>query len=364
MLVSSIMKDNRIETILLGIITLVLLGAVMKLASSVMLPLVIAGILAVTLSPLINFLHIKLHLPRNLAVIIVIFVVFGVVFLIVLFIQSSIGSFINQYSKYSERFMTLNESLVNFIEDKVGISYDFFGQIEWSGTLLKYLGSFSSSLVSFASSGLVIMIFLIFMLLENPFAPQKLILAFEANNGKRISSILNRITLQVVKYLNLKFFISIGTGLLVWFSLMVIGLDFAPMWGVFAFLLNFIPSVGSLILMVITILMGFIQFYPEPGRIAAVIISMVGIQTIIGNFIDPRLQASRLDISPIVILFSLVFWGWIWGIVGMFLAVPLTVIIQIICQNIPFLYPVSILIGSGRKLEHLEDEQLSKNEEI
>nr|MDA3938041.1 AI-2E family transporter [Spirochaetia bacterium] len=303
-----------------------------------------------------NFFHNKLPIPRNLAVVIVIGVVFGVVFLIVLFIQSSIGAFIQEYPKYSDRFSILNTSLVTFIEEKAGISYDFFGQIEWSATLLRYLGSFSSSIVSFASSGLVIMIFLIFMLLENPFAPKKLILAFKAENGSRISSVLNRITAQVVKYLNLKFFISIGTGILVWFSLFLIGLDFAPMWGVFAFLLNFIPSVGSVILMIITILMGFMQFYPDPGRIIAVIVSMVGIQTIIGNFIDPRLQASRLDISPIVILFSLVFWGWIWGIVGMFLAVPLTVIVQIICQNIPFLYPISILIGSGRKIENLKDE--------
>ncbi len=348
------MKVDKIETVLLGIITLVLLGAVMKMASGVMLPMVIAGILAVTLSPLVNFLH-KLHIPRNLAVLIVIGVVFGVIFLIVLFIQSSIASFIDEYPKYAARFNTLNHELVMFIEDKTGTTYDFFGHIEWSGTLLRYLGSFSSSLVSFASSALLIMIFLIFMLLENPFAPRKMILAFKASNGKKISRILNRITAQVVKYLNLKFIISAGTGILVWICLVIIGLDFAPMWGVFAFLLNFIPSVGSAMVMVITILMGFIQFYPEPGRIIAVIISMVGIQTIIGNFIDPRLQASRLDISPIVILFSLVFWGWIWGIVGMFLAVPLTVIVQIVCQNIPFLYPVSILIGSGRKIEHIRE---------
>ncbi len=352
------MKIEKIDTILLGVIALILLGAVMKMAGSVMIPMVIAGILAVTLSPLINFFHKKMHIPQKLAVVIVIAVVFGIIFLILLFIQTSVGAFINEYPKYSARFISLNDSLVKFIETKVGVSYDFFGQIKWSNTLLTYLGKFSSSLVSFASSGLVIMIFLIFMLLENPFAPKKLILAFERKNGIKISRILNRITSQVVKYLNLKFFISIGTGLLVWFSLFIIGLDFAPMWGVFAFLLNFIPSIGSLILMAVTILMGFIQFYPEPGRIIAVIISMVGIQAIIGNFIDPRLQASRLDISPIVILFSLVFWGWIWGIVGMFLAVPLTVIIQIICQNVPFLFPLSILIGSGRKLKHISKKKI------
>ncbi len=356
------MKFEKVETVLLGVITLVLLGAVMKLAAGVMLPMVIAGIMAVTLNPLINILH-KIHIPRNLSAIIVIAVVFGVVFLIVLFIQSSIAAFIEEYPKYAERFSILNSELVRFIQNKTGVSYDFFDQIEWSGTLLRYLGSFSSSLVSFASSGLLIMIFLIFMLLENPFAPKKMILAFKTDNGIRISRILNRITGQVVKYLNLKFIISVGTGILVWLSLTIIGLDFAPMWGVFAFLLNFIPSIGSAIVMIITILMGFIQFYPEPGRIVAVIVSMAGIQMIIGNFIDPRLQASRLDISPIVILFSLVFWGWIWGIVGMFLAVPLTVIVQIVCQNIPFLYPVGILIGSGRKIEHIKDEKSNKGEE-
>lgn len=356
------MKMDRIETVLLGIITLILLGAVMKLAAGVMLPMVIAGIFAVTLSPLITILH-KMHIPRNLAVIIVIAVVFGVIFLIVLFIQSSIAAFIAEYPKYASRFSVLNNELVRFVQNKTGFSYNFFKEINWAGTILKYLGSFSSSLVSFASSGLLIMIFLIFMLLENPLAPKKLILAFKNNHGTKISGVFNRITGQVVKYLNLKFIISTGTGLLVWISLSIIGLDFAPMWGVFAFLLNFIPSVGSTIVMIITILMGFIQFYPEPGRIVAVIISMVGIQMIIGNFIDPRLQASRLDLSPIVILFSLIFWGWIWGIVGMFLAVPLTVIIQIVCQNISFLYPVSILIGSGRKIENIEDEIKTEVEE-
>ncbi len=357
------MKFEKIETVLLGVITLVLLGAVMKLAASVMLPMVIAGILAVTLSPLINILH-KIHIPRNLAVLIVIAVVFGVIFLIVLFIQSSIAAFMDEYPKYAARFSVLNSELVQFVQNKTGISYDFFEEIEWTGTFFKYLGSFSSSLVSFASSGLLIMIFLIFMLLENPFSSKKMILAFKNENGTKISGVLNRITSQVVKYLNLKFIISTGTGILVWLSLSIIGLDFAPMWGVFAFLLNFIPSIGSSIVMIVTILMGFIQFFPEPGKIIAVIISMVGIQMIIGNFIDPRLQASRLDISPIVILFSLVFWGWIWGIVGMFLAVPLTVIVQIVCQNIPFLYPVSILIGSGRKIEHIEDEIKTEVEEV
>ena len=168
---------------------------------------------------------------------------------------------------------------------------------------------------------------------------------------------LHKINLQVARYLNLKFFISAATGILVWMSLKIIGLDFAMMWGVLAFLLNFIPSIGSAIVLFITILMSFIQFFPSAGKIASVIISMTLIQLIIGNFIDPRMQGHRLNLSPLVILFSLIFWGWIWGVVGMFLAVPITVIVQIICENIPFLRSISVIMSSGRNLHQVKTDK-------
>jgi len=93
--------------------------------------------------------------------------------------------------------------------------------------------------------------------------------------------------------------------------------------------------------------MGVVQFYPDMGKIAAVSISMIATQVTIGNFIDPRLQGRRLNISPLLILFSLIFWGWIWGVMGMFLSVPITVVLQIACENIPALRPLAILMESG-----------------
>jgi predicted PurR-regulated permease PerM len=104
--------------------------------------------------------------------------------------------------------------------------------------------------------------------------------------------------------------------------------------------------------MVITILMGFIQFFPQPGPIIAVFISMIGIQVIVGNFFDPRLQGRRLNLSPVVIIFSLFLWGWIWGPVGMFIAVPITAVVKIVCQNIPGLKPVAVLMENGKKVGH------------
>lgn len=346
------MKVENVQTVLVGIIALILLGAVLKLAASILLPLVLAGILSVILSPLINRLD-RWHFPRPIAVLIVIIVLSGVVFLITLFVQSSINSFIAEYTKYAARFIKLNQEVIALSESKLGVSLDFFKDFDWTGQLISHLVIISGSIMSFAGSVLLIMIFLIFLLLENPFSKRKLALAFDDSMGLQLAKMLHKINYQVARYLNLKFFISAATGILVWLSLKIIGLDFAMMWGVLAFLLNFIPSIGSAVVLFVTILMSFIQFYPSAEKIIAVIISMSLIQLIIGNFIDPRMQGHRLNLSPLVILFSLIFWGWIWGVVGMFLAVPITVIVQIVCENIPFLRPISVIMSSGRNISKI-----------
>ncbi len=343
------MKIENLQTTILGFIALVLLGTVLKLAGSILIPLVLAAILSVVLTPMINRLD-KWHFPRPVAVVVVIIFLSGIVFLITLFVQTSINSFIAQYPKYAERFTSLNNMIINLSESRLGISLDFFKDVNWTGQLITHLVSISGSIMSFVGSVLLIMIFLIFMLLENPFSKKKLALAFNDRTGIQLARMLHKINRQVARYLNLKFFISAATGILVWIALKIIGLDFAMMWGVLAFLLNFIPSIGSAVVLFVTILMSFIQFFPSAGKIASVIISMSLIQLIIGNFIDPRMQGHRLNLSPLVILFSLIFWGWIWGVVGMFLAVPITVIIQIICENVPFLRSISVIMSSGRNL--------------
>ena len=94
--------------------------------------------------------------------------------------------------------------------------------------------------------------------------------------------------------------------------------------------------------------MSFIQFYPEMEPILAVSLSVIATQVALGNILDPRLQGRRLNLSPFLILVSLLVWGWLWGVVGMFLAVPIMAIIKIVCENIPALRPIAILMGSGQ----------------
>lgn len=341
------MNTNAVSTGILGIIAVIMVGAVLKMAATILLPLVIAVFLSFIVVPLVNLLD-RIRIARVLAITIVILVLFGVLFLIFLFFQTSVNSFIKQYPKYATRYLQISGQIEEMIRTRFDIKFDFSTDINWQGALRDYLVSFSGSLMKFFSSVLLILIFLIFLLLEKPLFKRKIARAFGESNGRRIGLILEHINQQVGRYINLKFFISLATGLFVWTFLSIIGLDFPLVWGVLAFLLNFIPSIGSFIFVVITITMGVVQFYPLMGKMLAVSLSMIGTQVVIGNILDPRLQGHRLNISPFLILFSLIFWGWIWGAVGMFLAVPIMVIIKIICENIPPLRPIGVLMESGQ----------------
>jgi predicted PurR-regulated permease PerM len=354
------MNGNKVQTALLGIIALVLLGAVMKLAASILLPLAIAVFLSFIVAPLVNLLDRK-RVPRVLAIAIVLLIFFGVMFLIFLFLQASINSLIREYPKYAARFVELSEEISFALSERFDVSFDFSEDINWQGALRDYLVAFSGSFMRILTALVLIIIFLIFLLLEKPFFKSKLAAAFSDVLGKRIGRVFEHINYQVTKYINLKFLISLATGVFIYLSLRIIGMDFALVWGVLGFLLNFIPSIGSFVVVVVTISMGVIQFYPNFGPILAVVICMIGVQLVIGNFLDPRLQGRRLNLSPFLILFSLIFWGWIWGPVGMFLAVPIMVVIQIICENIPELYPISVLMGSGHPKKR-EFEELPQDE--
>ncbi|MDD3929557.1 MAG: AI-2E family transporter, partial [Sphaerochaeta sp.] len=124
-----------------------------------------------------------------------------------------------------------------------------------------------------------------------------------------------------------------------------------------AFVFNFIPSIGSVIITTLTIFMALVQFAPDWTSVFYVAIMTISTQMILGNIIDPRLQGGQLNLSPFVILVSLSLWGFIWGIPGMFISVPLTSVLQILCANIKSLRPVAILISSGKSYQRESAKQ-------
>ncbi len=333
---------KRVSVGLLGILVVIALGGVFKIASTVLQPLVIAVLLSFVLSPLVEGLT-KLHVPRIVALIAVILLVLGLCYLIGLFVFSSVQSFVRQYGKYQDRLI----ELVYDLWDRFDLPQELVSDINWVGTLRNSIVSFSGSFMSFMSSVGIIIIFLIFLLLERPYFRGKLEAAFQSHTRQRIGRIIDDINHQMGRYLSVKLFASALTGVCAWVALTIIGLDFPLVWGAMAFLFNFIPSIGSAIVVVATILLSIVQFYPSWQELFLVASIMFGINLGIGNFLEPKLHGDQLNLSPFLVLFSLIFWGWLWGVVGMFLAVPLTVSLKIVCENVPALKPASVLMGTG-----------------
>ncbi len=137
------------------------------------------------------------------------------------------------------------------------------------------------------------------------------------------------------------------TGAIIYIGFSVIGVDFPLSWGILTLGFNFIPSIGSIVITAISIVFSVLQFYPYWTPVIGVAIVTLATQMIIGNVIDPLLTGDKLNISPLVIFCFLLYWGWVWGIVGMLLAVPIAVIVQVICKALG-LHSVSILFTNAR----------------
>jgi predicted PurR-regulated permease PerM len=130
--------------------------------------------------------------------------------------------------------------------------------------------------------------------------------------------------------------------------LTLIGVDFAVTWGALAFFLNFIPTVGSIVASIPPVLLALVQYYPSFWPAVITLVSVTTIQMGMGNALAPKILGDQLNLSPVVVLLSLLFWGWLWGIVGALISIPIAAAIKIVCENIKTLHPISVMMGSGK----------------
>ena len=269
---------------------------------------------------------------------------FFAVYLSAVFLNARILAFAAEYPKYQQQFV----EIVSDIGEKTNLPYNPLAEVNWGRTVGSWLMTLSGSLLSILSNLTMIIIFLVFMLIGHPYFPHKVKKALSGPNADRFIHIGSSISSQITRYLSVQFMISFATGVLVWVALSLIGVDFPATWGAFAFFLNFIPTIGSIIATVPPIILALVQFYPNiiPGIIT--FISLLGIQMVLGNGVAPKVLGDRLNLSPVVILVSLLFWGWLWGPIGALLSVLITSAIKIICENIEELRPISVMMGLGR----------------
>ncbi|MCR5732021.1 MAG: AI-2E family transporter [Sphaerochaetaceae bacterium] len=347
----------------------------MKVTADLTIPVAIAIVIFALVNPIMEKMR-KIKIPEFLSIIFILALVIFVITTIVYTTLSMINLIIGKLPYYYNRVILLDKQLSLFIsryDSNLDPNFSLLNSLnyDWYGLLMSSLTSISTKAVSIVGDVFVIILTLLFILFERASFRPKLAAVFTRESGHRFTILLGRINRQITKYLFLKIIISAATGFLFYLSAVFTGLDFALVWGVMAFILNFIPNVGSIIATAITILMAVIQFSPNWTIILYVAIINTSIEIVLGNIIDPRLQGVQLNLSPFVILMSLSLWGYIWGIPGMFLAVPITSMLQIICANIPSLRSIAVLLSGGKsylraakannKIKNYKDEDYSKD---
>ena len=342
------METSRITTLFLGLLCVFALGVVLLELKVVLLPFVSAVLFSIIMEPLALYLKSK-RLPAILAMVVVL-AIFGLTgFLFATILTSTAESFLEELPTYQEKFNVLVAGLLSRfdrITEILGLNPAEFELPISFQTLTSAARASATTFISFVSSTFLILLFMLFILMGVGDSAEKIKKAFPPEMAGRISKTIRIISTQVRQYLVTKALISLGTGMLTYIVLSIIGLDFPLIWGFTAFLLNFIPNVGSIISTLLPWLLALLQFN-DPVQPIIVLVLLASIQVTMGNVIEPRLMAFRMNLSPLLVLLSLIFWGWLWGIWGMVLAVPLTATIKIVMENIEQLKPVSILM-SGR----------------
>lgn len=326
---------------------------VIKAASEVTLPVALALFIFAFVNPLMDRMS-RLKVPNVISIILCMALIFVIFFgfLYILFLM--VNMILDRMPYYASRVVSLDKNFSSELAEhfpELGEEFSVLSMIDvdWYGLAMNSLTSFSSQIISVLSDAMLIFVIVLFLLLERTTFMPKITFALPRDKSQKFASTMGRINRQMTKYLMLKAVISLLTGFLYYLTAIVTNLDFALVWGVLAMLLNFIPTIGSIIVTVLTILMSIIQFAPtEWVNIVYVIVLTISIEMILGNIIDPRLQGVQLNMSPLMILISLSVWGYIWGLPGMFLAVPIMSIIQIVCAITPPLKPVAVLLSSGK----------------
>lgn len=346
------MEKTNVILVFLGIIVVFILGVVLQLLQSVLLPFVIAILLSIIFEPVVVFLKRK-RIPTVVSLLVVVMSFALILFLLALLVTSSVGAFATALPGYEAKFDRIAkgaEQLVSKTAQQLDVHVEDIRltDIIPFSTVSSVLASGVGSFIKFMGNAFMILLFMLFILAGSGELVTKVERAFPPDDAQKIAAVLKNISSQVRQYLLTKTIVSAATGALIALVLSVLGVDFPLLWGFFAFLLNYVPNIGSVIAVIFPLVVSLLQF-DTLTRPILVVVFLIVIQNVMGNVIEPKLMAEKLNLSAILILISLIFWGWLWGIWGMLLSVPLTATIKIVFENIEPLRFLSVLMSGQLK---------------
>lgn len=340
-------KTGLLKSTPITIAAMIIIISAIMYAEALVNPLLMAFFISIICTQPIAWLK-KKGVPSGLAIFIAILFIFLFYGLFIQLISSSLSLFLEDAPKYQQSFSEIMDSLQATLNDRgINIVLMEQGSTMDPSRIMEYTASMFSGLNEMLRRETTIIFLTIFLLAEVDSIELKMKVI--AKNSNFSLDYLKSIAEGIRHYLSIKTATSLITGVLVTILLSLIGVDYVILWGLLAFLLNFIPTIGSIIAAILAILISIIELgFPASFLTIGVYIT---INMIIGNIVEPKIMGKGLGLSAFIVFFGLIFWGYILGYVGMFLSVPLMMVIKIILENNPQTKWIAALLGTKEDAE-------------
>jgi len=314
----------------------------MKAASSILVPFFLAVFIAVICTPPLFWLQRK-GVPKILALVVILVVILGAGLLFGVLIGPSLNDFLISLPNYQERLSNHFAAFVNWLHEKgVNIPKEEVSGSFQPGWVMALAGNIFSALSSVLANMFLILLTVVFILLEAAALPEKLRVVLK--NPERSLSAIEQFSQSAKRYLVIKTLTSAATGLVILLWLLILGVDYPVLWATLSFLLNYVPNIGPIIAALPVALLALVQL--GVGSALLTVLGFVVVHIVLGNLIEPKVMGTGLSISPLVVLLSLVFWGWVLGPLGMILSVPMTSLVKIALESHKETRGIATLLGS------------------
>jgi len=318
------------------------------LVRDLLLPLVVAIFFAILFQPITHTVK-KLRLPSWIGLIIVVALTGGAIWGIASIVAVGVDAVNAKAPEYSAKIQRMVLEAQHYIQNMPG-GTELLNPANFSinqDTIIKTASQVLGSVVGIVGDTILVLIYLIFMLVSSVKFNEKMGAALDRANAAHLKKVATEVNAKVLKYLRVKTFFNVINAGITYGVLIYFNIDFAPLFALLTFFITYLPNIGSVVGVVLPGIVSLIQ-YEDPALTLIAVGVLAVLQSLVGNVLEPRAMGQSFDLSPVVVLFSLVFWGWMWGVVGMILSVPIMAIVKATMEQFETTAPLAILMGNRK----------------
>ena len=334
------MNSSQSNNLLISAAALVVVIAGMQAATSLLVPFLLAAFIAIICLPPLNWLT-RCNIPASIAVLIITLALLLIGSLVGAFVGASVADFSQNLPGYQAR---LNDQTASLLAWLASFGLDLNSQLLRENldpsAAMGMAGNLLSGLGNVLANTFLIVLTVVFLLIEATALPNKW--AAMGKNAPATAG-FNKFLDSVNAYMAIKGWVSLATGAIIAIWLTILDVDYPLLWGLLAFLFNFVPNIGSIIAAIPAVLLALVQF--GPGAAIAAGAGYLAVNIVMGNVIEPRFMGKGVGLSTLVVFISLVFWGWVLGPVGMLLSVPLTMVVKLALEARQDTHWIAVLLG-------------------